>query len=118
MDRGASKSGDLSPARIPLVVEALCTADAVYGLVGEIRKLAVDGRQSDALASLAYLADAVEGHRPILRGVIAAEREAADARHLTQRTLAPFFGPKTAEHPNPANDDQSLSPQQPGPDVA
>lgn len=108
----------LSPARLPLSVEVLCTADAAYGLIGEIQTLAANGRQSDALSALAYLADAVEGHRPILRGVITAEREAAQARHLTQRTLAPFFGPKTAEHPNPANDDQSPSPQQPGPDVA
>jgi len=107
----------LSPARLPLSVEVLCTADAVYGMVGEIQTLAANGRQSDALSALAYLADAVEGHRPILRGVIAAEREAAEARHLTQRTLAPFFGGKPAEHPNAAND-QSPSPEQPSPDVA
>lgn len=117
MDRGASKSGDLSPARLPLSVETLCTADAVYGMVGEIHKLAADGRQSDALAAMAYLADAVEGHRPILRGVISAEREAAQARDFTQRTLAPFFPRVPAEQPHAAND-QSPSPQQPSPDVA
>jgi len=109
----------LSPARLPLSVEVLCTADAVYGMVAEIQMLAANGRKSDALSALAYLADAVEGHRPILRGVIAAEAQTAQARHLTQRTLAPFFGPKTAEHADTAqNDNHPPSPQQPGPDVA
>ena len=107
----------LSSPRLPLSVEVLCTADAAYGLIGEIQTLAANGRQADALAALAYLADAVEGHRPILRGVISAEREAAQARDFTQRTLAPFFGGKPAEHPNAAND-QSPSPEQPSPDVA
>ncbi|WP_313005362.1 hypothetical protein [Brevundimonas sp.] len=107
----------LSPVRLPLSVEVLCTADAVYGMVADIQTLAANGRQPDALSALAYLADAIGGHRPILRGVITAEREAAQARHLTQRTLAPFFGGKPAEHPHAAND-QSLSPEQPAPDVA
>lgn len=107
----------LSSPRLPLSVEVLCTADAAYGLIGEIQALAANGRQSDALSALAYLADAVEGHRPILRGVIAAERKAAQARDFTQRTLAPFFGRQAAEHPNAAND-QSPSPEQPSPDVA
>ena len=107
----------LSSPRLPLSVEVLCTADAAYGLIGEIQTLAANGRQSDAPSALAYLADAVEGHRPILRGVISAEREAAQARDFTQRTLAPFFPRVPAEHPNAAND-QSPSPQQPGPDVA
>lgn len=107
----------LSSPRLPLSVEVLCTADAAYGLIGEIQTLASNGRQSDALSALAYLADAVEGHRPILRGVISAEREAAEARDFTQRTLAPFFPRVAAEHPNAAND-QSPSPEQPSPDVA
>lgn len=107
----------LSSPRLPLSVEVLCTADAAYGLIGEIQTLAANGRQSDALSALAYLADAVEGHRPILRGVISAEREAAQARDFTQRTLAPFFPRVPAEQPHAAND-QSPSPQQPSPDVA
>jgi hypothetical protein len=49
--------------------------------------------------------------------VISAEREAAEARDFTQRTLAPFFPRVAAEHPNAAND-QSPSPEQPSPDVA
>ena len=106
-----------SSPRLPLSVEVLCTADAAYGLIGEIQTLAANGRQSDALSALAYLADAVEGHRPILRGVISAEREAAQARDFTQRTLAPFFPRVPAEQPHAAND-QSPSPQQPSPDIA
>lgn len=107
----------LSSPHLPLSVETLCTADAVYGMVADIQTLAANGRQSDALSALAYLADAVEGHRPILRGVIAAERDAAQSRHLTQRTLAPFFPRVPAEQPDAAND-QSPSPEQPSPDVA
>lgn len=78
-----------SPARLPLVVEVLCTADAAYGLIADIHRLAVSGRQTDALASLAYLADAVEAHRPILRGVLGAQRQAAQAHDLTERVPVP-----------------------------
>ena len=111
----------LSPARLPLSVEVLCTADAVYGMVGEIQTLAANGRQSAALSALAYLADAVQGHRPILRGVIAAEREAAQAHDLSERRdirVICSIG-KPQPHAHASNDEtQSPSPEQPSPDVA
>lgn len=76
----------MSPPRLPLVVEVLCTADAAYGLIGDIQKLAVAGRQEDALHMLAMLADAVVAHRPLLRGVLGAQRQAAEADDLSQRS--------------------------------
>ena len=99
-----------SPPRLPLVVEVLCTADAAYGLLLDIHRLAVAGRQTDALASLAYLADAVEAHRPILRGVIGAQRQAAQAHDLTQRRdiriIASIGVP--APEPHPSNDESHV----------
>lgn len=96
-----------SPPRLPLVVEVLCTADMAYGVVIEAHKLATDGRKSDALALLAHLADAVEAHRPILRHVIGAERQAAQAHDLTQRSdirVLCCIG-KAVKNPNASNDE-------------
>lgn len=96
-----------SPTRLPLVVETLVVADAAYGTVIEIQKLATDGRQSDALALLALLAEGMAAHRPIIRGVLAAERQAAQAYDLTQRptvrVLASIGVP--AKHPHASNDE-------------
>lgn len=110
-----------SPARLPLVVEVLCTADAAYGLIADIHQLAVDGRKEDALHTLAVLADAVAAHRPLLRGVLLAERQAAEARDLSQRAdvkvICSIGIPKP--QPDAANaETQSPSPQQPSPSVA
>lgn len=109
-----------SPPRLPLVVEVLCTADMAYGVVIEAHKLATDGRKSDALALLGYLADAVEAHRPILRGVIAAERQAAQAHDLTQRSdirVLCSIG-KPQPQPHAANSEHAPTPEQPSPSVA
>lgn len=109
----------LSPAALQSMRrEALVDAATVYGLIIGANTLAVEGREANALRVLATITQALPAEIAAIKEVLAAEREAADARHLTQRTLAPFFGPKTAEHPNPANDDQSPSPEQPSPDVA
>lgn len=67
------------------MVEALCTADAAYGVIADIHQLAVNGRQKDALHLLGFLAEGAAAHRPILRGVIAAQRQAAEAHDLMQR---------------------------------
>ena len=110
-----------SPARLPLVVETLVVADAAYGTVIEIQKLATDGRQSDALALLALLAEGMAAHRPIIRGVLAAERQAAQAYDLMQRpTVRVLASIGVAQpHPHAANSEaQSPSPEQPSPSVA
>ncbi len=72
-----------------LLVDALCAADAVYGTIIELNKLALDGRQADALHRLALLAASVEAHRPIIRGVITAQREATKLRDLSERMPGP-----------------------------
>lgn len=111
----------LSPATPAPVIEhyvELMTARATYMALVDMDRAAKEGRHAEVLHLLGGLALAASKILPELEQVIAAEAQSAQARHLTQRTLAPFFGPKTAEHPNPANDDQSPSPQQPGPDVA
>lgn len=110
-----------SPAAPVLVIEhyvELMTARATYMALVDMDQLAKEGRHAEVLHLLGGLALAASKILPELEQVIAAEVQSAKARHLTQRTLAPFFGPKTAEHPNPANDDQSPSPEQPSPDVA
>lgn len=110
-----------SPARLPLVVETLVVADAAYGTVIEIQKLATEGRQADALHLLAMLAEGCTSHRPIIRGVLAAERQAAQAYDLTQRpTVRVLASIGVAQpHPHAANSQaQSPSPEQPSPSVA
>ena len=106
-----------APVRL-LSQEALRGARAIYRELIRVNAAAVDGRQGIALDLLGGLAEFAAEQLPVVEQIIAAQQQAADAANLTQRTLAPFFVPKTAEHPNPANDDQSPSPQQPGPDVA
>jgi hypothetical protein len=112
----------LSPAAPALVIEhyvELMTARATYMALVDMDQLAKEGRHAEVLHLLGGLALAASKILPELEQVIAAEAEAAQARHLTQRTLAPFFGPKTAEHADTAqNDNHPPSPQQPGPDVA
>lgn len=103
-----------SPTRLPLVVETLVVADAAYGTVIEIQKLATEGRQADALALLALLAEGMAAHRPIIRGVLAAERQSTEMRDASERTASTIA--KIIRHPaheelNAANDiAQSPSP--------
>lgn len=108
-----------SPPRLPLVVEVLCTADAAYGLIADIHHSAVNGRQADALRAMAVLAEAVAAHRPLLRGVIGAERQAAQAHDLAQRPDVRIFASigVAQKQPDAANL-QPLSPEQPTPTVA
>ena len=111
-----------SPPRLPLVVEVLCTADAAYGLIEDIQKMAVDGRKEDALHMLAFLAEAAVAHRPLVRGVISAQRQAAemgDAAERTASTVARVLRFQAQEHLHAANDKtQPPTPQQPSPSVA
>lgn len=99
--------------------EVLINAGTVYGLIIGANELAVQGREVDALKALATITGALPFEIDAIREVLAAEREAAKARDLTQRTLAPFFPRVPAEHPHVANDEaQSPSPEQPSPTVA
>ena len=96
-----------SPPRLPLVVEALCTADAVYGLIADIQAFTVEGRKDEARALLAHLADAVASHRPILRACLAAERQPAEVRDAAERTastIARVLRRQPQEHLHAMND--------------
>lgn len=97
--------------------EVLINAGTVYGLIIGANELAVQGRETDALNALATITGALPFEIEAIREVLAVEREAAKARDLTQRTLAPFFPRVPAEQPDAAND-QSPSPEQPTPTVA
>lgn len=97
--------------------EALINAGTVYGLIIGANELAVQGREADALKVLATITGALPFEIEAIREVLAAEREAAKTRDLTQRTLAPFFPRVPAEQPDAAND-QPPSPEQPTPTVA
>lgn len=97
--------------------EVLINAGTIYGLIIGANELAVQGREADALAALATITGALPFEIEAIREVLASEREAAKARDLTQRTLAPFFSRVPAEQPDAAND-QSPSPEQPNPTVA
>nr|WP_312295986.1 hypothetical protein [Brevundimonas diminuta] len=99
--------------------EALVDAATVYGLIIGANKLAVEGREANALSVLATITQALPAEIAAIKEILAAEREAAKARDLTQWTLAPFFPRVPAEHPHAANDEaQSPSPEQPSPTVA
>lgn len=99
--------------------EALVDAATVYGLIIGANTLAVEGREANALRVLATITQALPAEIDAIKEILAAEREAAKARDLTQRTLAPFFGRVPAEKPNAANDEtQPPSPEQPTPTVA
>ena len=97
--------------------EVLINAGTVYGLIIGANELAIQGRETDALKALATITGALPFEIEAIREVLAAEREAAKARDLTQRTLAPFFPRVPAEQPDAAND-QPPSPEQPTPTVA
>lgn len=103
-----------------LALDALLTADMAYSLILDINERAANGRQADALAALSQLGSVVASQRPVLRGVINAQRQAAQALHLSEssafRVLASIGVP--AEQPHASNDKQSITSEQPGPSVA
>lgn len=99
--------------------EVLINAGTVYGLIIGANELAIQGRETEALKALATITGALPFEINAIKEVLAAEREAAKARDLTQRTLAPFFPRIPVEEPHAANDEaQSPSPEKPSPTVA
>ncbi len=110
----------LSPAALQdMRTEALVNAVTVYGLLIGADQMAVEGREAEALKCLTSITGALPFEIQAIKQVLAAEREAAKARDLTQRTLAPFFGTgKAEEHLNPANDEHPSAPDNLPPTVA
>lgn len=74
----------LSPAALQAQrVEILANAGTVYGLLIRINKLAANGSEADALKALSEITGALPSEIVAIGEVLAAEREAAQARHRT-----------------------------------
>lgn len=105
----------MSPPRPSLLSEVLVGADAVYGAIIEAHAVAVAGRKADALGMLSALRSQVEAHRPLLQGVLKVVVE-DQSRHGLSASLV---SDPSNRPPLAANDDeQSASPEHPGPSVA
>ena len=107
------------PAPKMLAHEALLTFDLAIGLIQRIDAAAKGGDQTNALRALSELTAALTAERPVLRGVIRAQEQAAQALHLSQspsvRVLASIGVPQP--HPDAANS-HAAPPHQPTPGVA
>ncbi|KQS55930.1 hypothetical protein ASG17_07720 [Brevundimonas sp. Leaf363] len=96
---------------------ALINAAVAYDVIVQIERLAAAGHQDEAWQAFGNLAHFARSELPVVKGVVAAQQQAAEALDLTQRTLAPFFPRKAEEHPHAAND-HPTNPVLPSPTVA
>ena len=98
----------MSSARPSLVVEALCSMEQLLSVIETIDQLTRDGDHARAASGLQAIFRPAADMRPILRAIIRTERQAAEARDLTQRpdvrVIASIGCPQP--HPNPANDER------------
>jgi hypothetical protein len=68
-----------------LLVETLCSVHDLLDLLELFRSHAAEGRQFEASRCLTTAVAAAPSFLPVLKGLIAAQRQAAEARDLTQR---------------------------------
>jgi hypothetical protein len=91
-----------------LGLEALIHSVGLCELVCAVRDASIQGDQAQVSRLLPLMGRAADDMLPILKGVIAAQRQAAEALHLTQRpdirVIASIGCPQP--HPNPANDER------------
>ena len=109
-----------SPASSPLLVETLCTVHDLLDLLVLFRDHAAEGRQLEASRCLTTAVAAAPSFLPVLKGLIAAQRQAADVRDASERTattIGRVFRRQAQEHFHAAND-QAPAPEQPSPSVA
>jgi hypothetical protein len=95
-----------------LAADALTDALAVYRLLSILNDKLATGRADDVddvRETLAELCHRLEPELPIIRGIIAAHRQAAQAVQLAQRPA----GGQPAPYPYPANDTHSVTPTAP-----
>lgn len=103
--------------------DALTDAISIYNVVITAHEVAVEGREREALGALARLADMLPAEIAGVERVLAAQRQAAEALDLAQRTPAPrlvcgaFMGVPNP-HPHAPNSEQSNTSDQPSPSVA
>lgn len=112
----------MSPARAPFDVQVLCMVEQLLGLIETVDDLSQNGDEARAGAALKTVVGVSGDLRPIVKGVIAAKRQAAemgDAAERTASTVARVLRRQAQEHLHAANDKtQPPSPQQPSPSVA
>lgn len=97
---------------------AIFNARAAFACIGHIEKAFVDGNEAGAREALSQLAIVVAPAIPVLDEILSAHRQTAQARDLTERTLARFFPRVPAEHADtPANDHANLT-ELPSPTIA
>lgn len=105
-----------------LLAHTLDDAFAFASAIMTVDALAKEGRQSDALALVSDLARIAESKLPIIRAVITAQRQAAEAHDLAQRMPKPRVvcaaiagvAPPQSDPANP----QPQAPSEPGPIIA
>lgn len=102
---------------LPAEATAIFNARAAFACIGHIEKAFVDGNEAGAREALTNLATVVAPAIPVLDEILAAHVQTAEARDLTERTLARFFRPVPAEHAHAAND-HSPAPSEPAPSIA
>lgn len=105
-----------APVRL-LAHEALLTFDMAIVMADRINGLPEGPDKAQAWSDLR---DSLMTYRPVLRGVISAQEQAAEALNLSQsrsvRVLASIGVP--AEQPDAANSEHPTTPEQPTPSVA
>lgn len=105
-----------------LLAESLNDAFEFGSAFMTIEAMAKEGRQSDALALVSDLARIAESKLPIIRAVITAQRQAAEAHDLAQRMPKPrvvcaAIAGVAPPQSHPANP-QPQAPSEPGPIIA
>lgn len=100
--------------------DALTVARRILGGVQTADALARAGHEAQSRALLTRLASEAAAELPVIDGVLAAQKQAAEVCDLTQWTPG---GPvplrrKATEHPHAANDHSLPSSEQPGGTVA
>lgn len=104
-----------------LAADALDRAALVYGWVIKVDQWLSSGAAEDEVKArniTGQLAHLVEGEIPVIKGIVATHRQAAQAFDRTQHSLAPFFLRHPEEHPNTPANDHTGPPDQPAPFVA
>lgn len=96
-----------SQPRPTLLVETLCTLDALLGMIETFHVCAREGRQAEAGTALSTVLQVGPSLRPVLAGIIAAQRKAAQGHDLTERPdvrVLCSIG-KAVKNPNASNDE-------------
>jgi hypothetical protein len=103
-----------------LLVETLCSVHDLLDLLELFRSHAAEGRQFEASRCLTTAVAAAPSFLPVLKGLIAAQRQAAKHLDLAQRPNVRVLASIgiAQPQPDPANSEHAPTPEQPSPSVA